>query len=40
MYGWWYIPAYKPVQEDGYHAGYKESLDYIKKVLKEQVSLL
>ncbi|KAI8090684.1 serine hydrolase-domain-containing protein [Thamnidium elegans] len=36
MYGWWYSPDYKPVGLDGYLVGYKESLQYVKDIVKQQ----
>lgn len=37
-FGWWYSPKYKPTQ-DGFFVGFKESIDYVKKVLITEVSI-
>ncbi|GAA5801572.1 hypothetical protein HPULCUR_007020 [Helicostylum pulchrum] len=36
MHGWWFSPSYKPVQADGYLVGYKESVQYVRDIVKQQ----
>lgn len=37
-YAWWFHTGYKPLTKDGYFQGFKDTMDYIVKVLNEQAS--
>ncbi|KAI7859126.1 serine hydrolase FSH [Circinella umbellata] len=35
-YAWWFIPKVKPMDSDGFFYGFRESIEYVQRVLLEQ----